>query len=50
MAPGPLWEFPDVAAPTVQLPHANDAETLHGHVADTALDALNAWRQEQPPG
>ncbi len=47
---GPLCEFLDVAAPEDQLPHANDAETFRGRVADAALDALNAWRQEQPPG
>ena len=31
-----------------QLPHANDAETFRGRVADAALDALVAWREQAP--
>jgi hypothetical protein len=41
----PLCEFLEVAVPEVPLPHANDAETFRGRVADAALDALFEWRK-----
>jgi len=40
----PLCEFLGVPVPDEALPHANDAETFRGRVADAALDALVAWR------
>jgi hypothetical protein len=45
---GPLCEFLEVPVPEEQLPHANDAETFRGRVVNAALDALLAWREQQP--
>ena len=44
----PLCEFLEVPVPEDPLPHANDAETFRGRVVNNALDALVAWREQQP--
>jgi Sulfotransferase domain len=44
----PLCEFLEVPVPGDPLPHANDAETFRGRVVNNALDALFAWREQQP--
>jgi hypothetical protein len=44
----PLCGFLDVPVPQMQLPHANDAETFRGRVVGAALDALLAWRADNP--
>jgi len=43
----PLCEFLGVPVPDGSVPHANDAETFRGRVADNAIDALVAWRERQ---
>ena len=44
----PLCEFLGVPVPAEDLPHANDTETFRGRVVDNALNALNAWHEQQP--
>jgi len=45
----PLCEFLEVPVPEEPLPHANDAATFRGRVVDAALDALNAWHEQNAP-
>ncbi len=45
----PLCEFLELPVPDEPFPHANDTETFRGRVVNAALDALLAWREEQPP-
>jgi hypothetical protein len=46
---GPLCDFLELPVPEEPLPHANDTDTFRGRVIDAALDALFAWREQQPP-
>ncbi len=45
----PLCEFLEVDVPDEPLPHANDRDTFLGRVIGGALDALQAWREENLP-